>query len=422
LGLLEGSDERLHDELVIVSAHYDHVGYGNGSNSYGPTGYIHNGADDNASGTSALLECLEAFAAMSEPPRRSILFACWDAEEKGLLGSTYWIKHPTVPLDHVAFVINVDMLGRLRNDRLEVYGSRTSYSVRRMLSTHNDQYAGLNLDFNWDMRSDSDHYPFYSEGVPVIMLHTGLHDDYHRPSDDADRVNADGMQRAARLLFYTASDLADRPESPRFRSASRRESSGDRRELERELSAVPPRLGIAWKEPETNSLNGDTPSAGLVLMRVENGSAAERAGLSAGDRLLEFAGRPVTDPSQLVLDVLDAPTRVDVVVEREGEPTQRTLTVDLAGSPVRFGISWRDDDAEPGAAIVTRVVPGSRAQRAGVRPGDRIYEVSGRQYKDGDELRDLLKTLDSPIDLLLERRGRLSRVTIDVPPTMPNDG
>ncbi len=416
LGLLEGSDEQLRHEVVIISAHYDHVGYGNGSNSFGPTGYIHNGADDNASGTSALLECMEAFATLSEPPRRSILFASWDAEEKGLLGSIYWIKHPTVPLDHVAFVINVDMLGRLRNDRLEVYGSRTSYSVRRMLSTLNDQYAGLDLDFNWDMRSDSDHYPFYSEGVPVVMLHTGLHDDYHRPSDDADKINAEGMQRATRLLFCAADDLADEPVLPRFRNTSRRESSDDRRQLERELAPVSPRLGVAWEEPEGGSSNGDSQAGGLVLTRVESGSAAERAGLSVGDQLLEFAGRPVSDPSQLVLDVLDAPSRVDVVVERPGETEPRTLTVHLSGSPMRVGISWRDDDAEPGASIVTRVVPGSRAARAGVRPGDRIYEVSGHQYKSGDELRDLLTTLDGPIEMVLERRGRLSRVSINVPP------
>jgi S1-C subfamily serine protease len=97
------------------------------------------------------------------------------------------------------------------------------------------------------------------------------------------------------------------------------------------------------------------------------------------------------------------------------------MTVDLAGSPVRVGISWRDDDAEPGAAIVTRVVPGSRAQRAGVRPGDRIYEVSGRQYDSGDELRELLTTLDGPIEFTLERRGRLSRVSIDLPPVVRAD-
>ena len=127
LGLLEGSDPVLKNQVIIVSAHYDHVGYGTRENSQGPIGQIHNGADDNASGTSALLELSEAFDRLPQPPKRSILFACWDAEEMEMLGSIHWADHPTIPLDLVVAVVNMDMIGRLRDNRLTVYGSRTAY-------------------------------------------------------------------------------------------------------------------------------------------------------------------------------------------------------------------------------------------------------------------------------------------------------
>ena len=132
LGWIEGSDPELKKQYVMVTAHYDHVGYGKSSNSYGPLGQIHNGADDNASGDAGILEVAKAFNQLPSPPKRSVLFALWDAEEEGLLGSKYWIAHPTVPLANVAAVINVDMIGRLRNNRVIVYGGRSSYGWRQL--------------------------------------------------------------------------------------------------------------------------------------------------------------------------------------------------------------------------------------------------------------------------------------------------
>ena len=125
LAILEGGDPQLRDQVIVVGAHYDHVGYGGRGYSLGPYGYIHPGADDNASGTAAVLELAEAFTVLSGPPKRSILFAAWDAEEKGLLGSKHWVAHPTVPLDRVAAAVNLDMVGRLRDEHLIVFGSRS---------------------------------------------------------------------------------------------------------------------------------------------------------------------------------------------------------------------------------------------------------------------------------------------------------
>ncbi len=124
LGLWEGSDPALKQEVIIVGAHYDHVGYGTPSNSFGPIGRIHNGADDNASGTSGLLEIMEAIVRLEPRPRRTLLFALWDGEEKGLLGSKHWVAQPTLPLERVKLMLNMDMIGRLRDNRLEIGGSR----------------------------------------------------------------------------------------------------------------------------------------------------------------------------------------------------------------------------------------------------------------------------------------------------------
>ncbi|MEN6556799.1 MAG: M20/M25/M40 family metallo-hydrolase, partial [Thermoguttaceae bacterium] len=213
LAMLEGGDPKLRNEVIVVGAHYDHVGYGGRGLGLGPYGYVHPGADDNASGTSAVLELAQAFTRLSPPPKRSVLFAAWDAEEKGMLGSKHWISHPTVPLDHIVAAVNLDMVGRLRDDRLTVIGSRTGYGWRRLLSGQNDD-VGLQLDFTWLLKPNADHYPFFDRNIPVLMVHTGMHSDYHCPSDVPQRINRTGMKQVTRLLFGLLYELTDRPESP----------------------------------------------------------------------------------------------------------------------------------------------------------------------------------------------------------------
>ncbi|HEY1068547.1 MAG TPA: M20/M25/M40 family metallo-hydrolase, partial [Pirellulales bacterium] len=166
LGVVRGSDPELSKEYILVGAHYDHVGYGNDRNSNGPVGYIHNGADDNASGVAALLEVVEAVQSLPVPPKRSIIFAFWDGEEDGLLGSIHWCNNPTVPLASLKLAFNMDMVGRLRNRKLEVYGSRTAVGLRQLVSGWN--VDSLNLDFTWEMKADSDHHSFYAKRIPVM--------------------------------------------------------------------------------------------------------------------------------------------------------------------------------------------------------------------------------------------------------------
>ena len=139
--------------------------------SRGPVGHIHNGADDNGSGTSAVLKLAEAFSLLDEPPKRSILFAFWDAEEIGLLGAKHWLSQPTIRLDRVRLAVDIDMIGRLRDDRLTVYGTRTTYGLRRVVSEQSDG-SDLRLNFSWALNPNGDHYPFFSHNIPVLLFHT----------------------------------------------------------------------------------------------------------------------------------------------------------------------------------------------------------------------------------------------------------
>lgn len=409
LGLLEGSDPQLKRELIVVSAHYDHVGYGNEQNSFGPTGFIHNGADDNASGAAAIVELVEAFAQLEPRPARSILFALWDGEEKGLLGSEHWVAHPTWPLAQVRMVINLDMIGRLRQDKVELYGGRTSAGLRRLVSMNNVA-ANLLFDFSWTMREDSDHYSFYKRGMPVLMFHTGLHGDYHRPSDDVEKLDYSGMQRLAHVLFGLVRQLADEPRLAAFRSAARSESASVREWRERPLPPLGGRLGVTWNPAD------ERLGRGLRVTHVMAGSAAARAGVRPGDRILKFAGREVVDGASFRSWVLAAQNPAVLEVARGGVEKPIELRVQLAGQPLRLGISWRLDDAEPGVVILARVVPDSPAARAGLRVNDRIYEVAGHSFSNEAELRQLVSDpAAESLELLTERQGRLQSVRLELP-------
>ena len=408
LGAIEGNDPHLKMECIVVGAHYDHVGYGTPRNSYGPYGYIHNGADDNASGVAALIEVAEAFQAAELTPRRSILFAFWDGEEQGLLGSKHWMQQPTVPLDEVRLGINLDMIGRLRDEQLEVWGTRTARGLRRLVGVQSAG-AGLQLSFHNEIKPESDHYSFFEYNIPFLMFHTGKHPDYHRPSDDSHKINQEGVERVSRLLFDVVYELANRDQAPPFRPAAHHESpDAILRRLERPLPPRPPRFGVSWDERES-------PEPGLLLTRVVAGSPAETAGLRVGDRLLRFHDVEIHDGDSLRRLVLSAPREVEIELRRAGDEQPETLQVRLAGRPVRVGIAWRMDEAEPGSVLVTRVVPGSPAARAGLRVRDRIYRVGGEDFSSSDAFRSRLDAASGPTPLLIDRNGKVDVGEIDLP-------
>jgi len=404
LAKLEGSDPELNQQVVIIAAHYDHVGYGSRRNSHGPIGYVHNGADDNASGTSALLELAQALTILQPPPKRSIVFIAFDAEEKGLLGSKHWTARPTFPLDRVVAVVNIDMIGRLRNNRLALFGSRSGYGMRRLVSTQNEA-LGLSIDFSWALKVVADHYPFCQRGIPVMMAHTGLHKQYHTPYDDASLIDHSGIARVTKLLFNVVCELADRGETPRFRPAAGSESKGLFKTWSRPAPKLPDRLGVGWKvEP--------TSPAGVLLVSVIVGSPAEKAGLRPGDRLVRFAGRQTHHGNDLVGAVRAAPKATTLVLRRPGRDEPLELTIQLDGEPMRLGITWKLDEAEPGTVVLDRVLPGTPAAIAGLLVGDRIYQIAGRDFADSAEFTRLAKTLPGPLLFLVERNGQLRTVVV----------
>ncbi|WP_426490125.1 M28 family peptidase [Hymenobacter sp. 102] len=217
LGYLEGTD--LKDEVMVLSAHYDHIGIINGE--------VHNGADDDGSGTVSVLEMAEAFTkakAEGHGPRRSILFLTVTGEEKGLLGSEYYTDHPIFPLQNTVVDLNTDMVGRTdkdhegKGDYVYVIGSdKLSSELHTILQAQNQQYTQMDLDFRYNDPEDpnrfyyrSDHYNFAKHRIPVAFFFNGVHDDYHGPKDEVDKIEFPKMEKRARLVFYTAWDLANR--------------------------------------------------------------------------------------------------------------------------------------------------------------------------------------------------------------------
>ena len=283
LCVLPGSDPTLRSESILVGGHYDHVGYGTARNSRGPVGLIHNGADDNASGTATLLELIRVLQENRVPHRRSLLFAFWDAEEKNLLGSKHFVSAPTVPLQNIRFVFNIDMVGRLSDDEgMEMLGTRTAVGLRRFAADNNDQQ--LKLIFNWDIINDSDHFPFVARNIPYLMPFTNKHDDYHRPSDDANKVNYPGMQRIGRHMLRLVESLSNTNRLPVFRDRSRVETDGVRKQFERPLPDLPPRLGMSTQRVNETEVQ---------VVRIITNTTAARAGFQLGDRIEELAGRAI---------------------------------------------------------------------------------------------------------------------------------
>ncbi len=322
-GLLPGSDPALRDEVVIVGAHHDHLGMG-GEGSLAPDSReVHNGADDNASGTAALIEIARSLAE-DPPPARSVLFLTFTGEERGLWGSAHFVAEPTVDLEDVVAMLNLDMVGRVVDDAVTVYGFGTAEEWDAIVDGANAELARpLRVGKAPDGYGPSDHSSFYGKGIPVLHFFSNTHADYHRPSDDWWKVDVDGMERIAELTTGVTRRLAGggarivaltpvtqpRPSAPGSGSQSSRSAYG----------------GVYL-----GSIPDMTPrDHGLRLTGVRKGSPAEKGGLQAGDVVVEFAGREVTDIYAYTYALRDQQPgdEVEIVVERDGERV--TLTVVL---------------------------------------------------------------------------------------------
>ncbi|MGW8267538.1 MAG: M28 family peptidase [Longimicrobiales bacterium] len=218
VGILEGSDPMLKGEYVVFSGHMDHVGVGN-PNAEGDSAY--NGADDDASGTVAVVELAEAFAMLDPAPKRSMLFLAVSGEEKGLWGSEYFVRYPPVPMESMVADLNADMIARNWPDSIVVIGkdhSDLGKTLERVATAH-PELNMVPMDDIWpdeDFYSRSDHINFARSGVPVLFFFNGTHEDYHQPTDELENINAEKAARITRLLFYLGLEVANAPDRPKW--------------------------------------------------------------------------------------------------------------------------------------------------------------------------------------------------------------
>jgi membrane-associated protease RseP (regulator of RpoE activity) len=320
IGVLPGRDPVLRNEAIIVGAHYDHLGLGGfGSLDPDSTGQVHNGADDNASGAAMLIQIAARLAVA--PPARTVVFIGFSGEELGLLGSSYYVKQPVYPLATTRAMINLDMVGRLRQSRLIVYGSRTAKEFPALLDSLN-WYAGFELKAQGDGYGPSDQSSFYAAGLPVLHLFTDLHEDYHRSTDDWDKINLDGFKRVSDFAAGLVTALANRPHPLTV------------------VTSVPP------DETDTVRMSGSGQGAylgtvpdmiaspgGVRLVGVRPGSPAERAGLRGNDVITRIGTMDVPDLSTMTAALRSHQPGdvVEIVVRRGGQLTTLRATLGIRG-------------------------------------------------------------------------------------------
>jgi hypothetical protein len=320
VALVPGRDASLAGQCVVIGAHFDHLGRSTvGAMDPEAGDAIRNGADDNASGTAAVLELSRLLAA--NPARRSVVIANFSGEELGLLGSQWFVEHSPVPLDSIDAMINFDMVGRLRNDRLIVYGVNTATELPAIIQAANVAPV-FDLKAVGDGYGPSDQSSFYAKGIPVLHFFTDLHEDYHRATDDATKIDSVGAARVVAMAERVVRDIADR----------------DARLTPVRVAAPAPVMSGSSGQG-SNVYLGSIPDmsggdgAGLRLSGVRGGSPADAGGLQAGDLIVEFGGRVVTDLYSYS-DALYAHKpgdKVVVVFLRNGERHTTTITLGTRG-------------------------------------------------------------------------------------------
>ncbi len=305
-GLLEGSDPVLRDEYVVIGAHYDHLGMG-GPTSRSESGEpaVHPGADDNASGTAGLIALAQDLAARSPRPKRSIVFLSFSGEELGLLGSSHYVAHPLVPAASTVAMINMDMIGRLRDRRVLVIGVGTSPAWLPLLTAAN-RASNTPLVVQRSERGfgSSDQQSFYLAKIPVLLFFTGPHSDYHRPSDTAEKINAEGESEVLGLVERSLLRVADAASRPAFQ------------ELPPDIPTVPKHTRVWFGAILHPSTEGDV----VKLAGVRAGSPAEKAGLRAGDVVVRFGGHDIRNDDDYTIAVSEGRPgeRIEVVILRDG--------------------------------------------------------------------------------------------------------
>jgi Zn-dependent M28 family amino/carboxypeptidase len=352
VGVLEGGDPVLKNEAIVIGAHYDHLGRGGQSSLAANSTEIHRGADDNASGTAALLEIARRFA-KEKNNKRTIVFIAFGGEEEGLLGSKHYVNNPVFPLDKTVAMLNMDMIGRLTENKLTVGGIGTATewkglverlnpaanirsaldaeaikkvdvkddsgtltlsgavdktdktNARTANTTNNNSVPSFNLQLSEEGFGPSDHSSFYGKQIPVLFFFTGTHPDYHKPADTADKINYAGLANITNYVARIARAIDQNAAPPAYKVA---QSSGQGARAQFNVT-----IGVVPGYGDAND--------GMLLDGVRDGSPAAAAGLKAGDRVVKFAGKEIRNVQDytFVLGELKADTEYEIEIVRAGQ-------------------------------------------------------------------------------------------------------
>lgn len=293
------------ENTIIIGAHYDHLGYGGEGSLYKGEKAIHNGADDNASGVAVMLDLAGKLKGVNTA--NNYLFMAFSGEEMGLLGSNYFAKNPTIDSKAVSYMINMDMVGRLKQDStLAVYGTGTSPIFKQVLKSHNDKFK---LIENESGVGPSDHTSFYLIDIPVLHFFTGQHEDYHKPGDDSEKLNYEGMETISNYIFDVITDLNDNGKLAFQKTKNESEET--------------PRFKVGLGVVPDYLYDGE----GMRIDGVSEDKPAQKAGLQKGDVVIKLGDSTVTDMMSYMraLSVFDTGDSTKVTVKRDGKPLEVNL-------------------------------------------------------------------------------------------------
>ena len=402
VGMLPGRGA-LEDEYIVIGAHYDHLGYG-GQGSLKPNvTAIHNGADDNASGVvGALLAARRLRRALQDvPDHRTVIVAAFSAEEVGLAGSSHFVEDPPLPLEDCAAMLNLDMIGRLRDDTLVALGSESAEEWMPLIDAAAAKTPELTITSHGDGYGPSDHTSFYASGVPVLHLFTGAHDEYHAPEDKADTLNALGAAQVAEFTAALARGLAvEETRLTYARSSSGPAMAGDSRGYGAYLGTIPDYRSMEATE------------GGVLLADVRTGGPADKAGIRGGDRIIGMAGTRIENLYDMTYALQDNKPgeTIEVVVMRSDEELALRATLgDRAqlktpGAAAAHAAPTEEDDEEraegsSGSAAAPAhtpppsphggAMPGAAAEAGGIapfyenRPGEDFTIRAGKPFPQG---------------------------------------
>ncbi len=313
IGMVPGTDASVANEYVVIGGHYDHLGMGDeNSLSSSHTPAIHFGADDNASGTAGVIELAQIFAA--NPARRTMVFMAFSGEEKGLLGSKHWVSNPTQPLANAVAMFNMDMIGRLKDDKLNIQGTGTSESWTSIIDSAKSG-LGFVVSTTADGYGPSDHSSFTAKEIPVMFVFTGLHSDYHRPSDTYDKINAGGEARILTFVERAARFVADAPARLTFKQGA---------EVNTKQQSSSMGLRVTFGVIPDYA---DDPQ-GLRISGVRAGSPADKAGLQADDIVTQLGTTQIKNIYDLMaaLEKQEPGNTVDCTVIRDDKPVKMKVT------------------------------------------------------------------------------------------------